>query len=176
KTLQYIIEPGKRVLELRCETGHLLAAAEASYGVGVEISDGMVEAARRKYPDLQFVRSELEELELNETFDYIIFSHIFDTVDILRTFERIRGHCTTDTQVIVVNYSQFWEPVLEFASNIGLRAQFVEPNWVSENDIRGFLKLAGFRPVRKYRQMLLPKWIPVLSNFVNGFLARLPGL
>jgi len=176
KTLRYIIEPGKRVLELRCETGHLLAAVEPAYGVGVEISDAMVQVAREKNPALHFVRSELEELELNETFDYIIFSHIFDTVDILRTLERIRKHSTAETQVIVVNYSQIWEPVLELASKLGLRARFVEPNWVSENDVRGFLKLAGLRPVRKYRQILFPKWIPVISNFVNGFVARLPGV
>ncbi|HLZ51278.1 MAG TPA: glycosyltransferase [Candidatus Acidoferrum sp.] len=176
KTLRYIIEPGKRVLELRCETGHLLAAVEPAYGVGVEISDGMVRVAREKNPSLYFVRSELEELELNETFDYIIFSHIFDTVDILRTFERIRKHSTPETQVIVVNYNQFWEPVLELASKLGLRTRFVEPNWVSENDVRGFLKLAGLRPVRKYRQILFPKWIPLLSNFMNGFVARLPAV
>jgi SAM-dependent methyltransferase len=176
RTLRYIIEPGKRVLELRCETGHLLAAVEPGYGVGVEISDAMVEIAQKKNPNLRFVRSELEELELNETFDYIIFSHIFDTVDILRTFERIRKHSAPETEVIVVNYNQFWEPVLELASRLGLRARFVEPNWVSENDVRGFLKLAGLRPVRKYRQLLFPKWIPLFSNFLNGFVARLPGV
>jgi len=157
RTLRYIIEPGKRVLELRCETGHLLAAVEPAYGVGVEISDEMVKVAQEKNPPLHFVRSELEEFELNETFDYIIFSHIFDTVDILRTFERIRAHSTPETQVIVVNYNQFWQPVLELAGKLGLRGRFVEPNWVSENDVRGFLKLAGLRPVRKYRQILFPK-------------------
>jgi len=173
QTLRYIIEPGKRVLELRCETGHLLAATEPAYGVGVEISDAMVRVAQEKNPTLHFVRSELEELELNETFDYIIFSHIFDTVDILQTFEQIRKHSNPDTEVIVVNYNQVWEPVLELASKLGLRTRFVEPNWVSENDVRGFLKLAGLRPVRKYRQILFPKWIPLVSNLVNGFLARL---
>jgi len=176
RTLQYIIEPGKRVLELRCETGHLLAATKPAYGVGVEISDAMVDVARKQNSELRFVKCELEELSLNETFDYIIFSHIFDTVDILRAFERIRQHCTSETQLIVINYNQLWEPLLNWASKVGLRTRFVEPNWVSENDLRGFLKLAGFRPVRKYRQFLFPKWIPLLSNFMNGFVARLPAL
>ena len=176
RTLQYIVEPGKRVLELRCETGHLLASVKPAFGVGVEISDAMVNVAQQQNPELHFVKCELEELALNETFDYVIFSHIFDTVDILRAFERIRHHCTAETQLIVVNYNQLWEPLLEWASKLGLRTRFVAPNWVSENDLRGFLKLAGFRPVRKYRQTLFPKRIPLFSNFVNGFLARLPGL
>jgi SAM-dependent methyltransferase len=176
QTLRYIVPPGKRVLELRCETGHFLAAVEPAFGVGVEISDAMVDVAQKQHAELHFVKCEIEELALGQTFEYVIFSHIFDTVDILRAFERIRAHCTPDTQIIIVNYNHIWEPLLELASKLGLRERFVEPNWVSENDIRGFLKLAGFRPVRKYRQFLFPKWVPLLSAFMNNFLARLPGL
>src|SRR5229473_3135576 len=176
RVLQFIVEPGKRVLEVRCETGHLLASVKPSHGVGVEISDAMVESARRQHPDLHFVKSDPETLELNETFDYILFNHIFDTVDILRAFESIRRHCTAETQIVVINYNQLWEPMLRLASKVGLRSRFVEPNWVSENDIRGFLKLAGFRPVRKHRLLLFPKWIPLLAGLLNGLLARLPGL
>jgi SAM-dependent methyltransferase len=176
RVLQFIVEPGKRVLDVRCETGQLLASVRPGFGVGVEISEAMVERARRQHPDLHFVQSDPENLELNDTFDYVLFNHIFDTVDILRTLERIKRHCTTETRVVVINYSHLWAPILEIASKMGLRSQFVEPNWVSENDIRGFMKLAGFRPVRRHRFMIFPKWIPGLSQLLNGVLARLPGL
>jgi hypothetical protein len=136
----------------------------------------MVACARQQFPNLKFVQSDPEDLELNETFDYILFNHIFDTVDILRAFERVRQHCTADTQLVVISYNQLWQPILEWASKIGLRSRFVESNWVSENDIRNFLKLAGFRPVRKHRLILFPKWIPVFSALVNNWLARLPTL
>jgi len=174
--LQFIVEPGKRVLDIRCETGHLLASVRPEYGVGVEISDAMVEYAQREHPDLRFVQSDPEDLDLNENFDYILFNHIFDTVDILRTLDRIKRHCTNETRIVVINYNYAWTPILEIASKVGLRSQFVEPNWVSENDIRGFMKLAGFRPVRKHRLMLFPKWIPGLSPLLNEVLARMPGL
>jgi len=176
RLLQFIVEPGKRVLDIRCETGHLLDSVRPAVGVGVEISDAMVDCARQQHPDLHFVQSDPEDLDLNETFDYILFNHIFDTVDILRTLERIKRHCTSDTRIVVINYSHLWSPILEFASKLGLRSQFVEPNWVSENDLRGFLKLAGFRPVRRHRLMVFPKWIPGLSRLLNGFVGRLPGL
>ncbi|HKM66869.1 MAG TPA: glycosyltransferase [Candidatus Acidoferrum sp.] len=176
RMLRFIVEPQKHVLDLRCETGHLLAALEPAHGVGVEISDAMVQVAQGLHPELRFVKSDVESLELRETFDYIVFNHIFDTVDVLRAFERIRQHCTPETQIVVINYNHLWQPLLNLASRIGLRAKFVEPNWVSENDVWGFLKLAGFRPVRKHRLLLFPKYIPLLSGFVNGFLARLPGL
>ena len=164
RVLKYIVEPRKRVLEIRCESGQLLASVEPSYGVGVEISDAMVDCARRQHPELHFIRSTPESLQLNETFDYIIFNHIFDTVDILCAFESVRRHCSLETKIVVINYNQLWQPILQFASKVGLRSRFVEPNWVSENDLRGFLKLAGFRVVRKHRTMLFPKWIPLLSR------------
>jgi len=176
RALQFVIEPNKRVLEVRCETGELLASVVPSYGVGVEISDAMVEAARRNHPELRFLTSDTETLDLGETFDYIVFNHIFDTVDILRALERIRRHCAPHTQIIVINYNHLWQPVLNFASKVGLRSKFVEPNWVSENDIRGFLKLAGFRPVRKHRFILFPKFVPLFSAAMNEFFARLPGI
>ncbi len=176
RVLAFVVEPGKRVLEVRCETGHFLASVVPAYGVGVEISEAMVGYARLQHPELHFVKSEPEDLDLHEEFDYILFNHIFDTVDILSAFERIRQHCTSDTQLIVINYNHLWQPILQLASAMGLRSKFVEPNWISENDIRGFLRLAGFRPVRKHRLVLFPKWLPLLSFLMNNVLARLPGL
>jgi Glycosyl transferase family 2/Methyltransferase domain len=176
RLLRFIVEPGKRVLELRCETGDALACTRAAYGVGVEISDAMVACAQAEHPDLHFLKCDPEDLELNETFDYILFDHIFDTVDILRAFERVRAHSHASTELIVINYNHFWQPILELATKLRLRSRFVEPNWVSENDVRGFLRLAGFRPVRKHRLLLFPKYVPLLSSFINDFLARLPGL
>jgi|SRR5271157_1139794 len=176
RLLQFIIAPNKRVLELRCETGQFLASVVPSYGVGVEISEAMVATAQEINPQLHFVKSDPEDINLGETFDYIIFNHIFDTVDILKGFDRIREHCSADTQVVVINYNQLWQPVLELASQLGLRSEFVEPNWVSENDIRGFLRLAGFRIVRKHRLLLFPKWIPLISGVLNDFVGRLPGI
>jgi Glycosyl transferase family 2/Methyltransferase domain len=176
RLLKFIVEPRKRVLELRCETGDFLACTKPAYGVGVDISEAMTGQAHAEHPDLHFFVADPEDLDLRETFDYILFDHIFDTVDILRAFERVRSHCHSDTTLVIINYNHFWQPILELASKLGFRSRFVEPNWVSENDIRGFLRLAGFRLVRKHRLLLFPKYLPLLSSFINDFLARLPGL
>lgn len=175
RVLRFIVEPNKRVLEVRCQTGHLLASVSPAYGVGTEISQAMVDRAKADHPELHFVQVDPEELQLHETFDYILFSHVFDTTDILRAFERVREHCTRNTRLVIINYNHLWQPILELASKVGLRSRFVEPNWVSEHDVKGFLKLAGFSPIRTYGAILWPKWIPLLSDFLNGFWARLPG-
>jgi hypothetical protein len=176
RVLRFVVEPKKRVLEIRCQTGHLLASVQPAHGVGVEISRAMVDRAKEAHPELRFMQAEPEELELGEKFDYILFSHIFDTTDILRAFERIREHCTSNTRLVIINYNHLWQPVLELASKTGLRSRFVEPSWVSEHDVSGFLNLAGFSPVRTHHAMLWPKRIPLISDFLNDFWARLPGL
>lgn len=174
RLLRFVIEPAKRVLEIRCQTGHLLAAVQPSFGVGTEISDNLVAVARQNYPQLQFIRCDPEDVELSQQFDYIIVSHIFDTVDIQSTLDRVRAHCHRDTRVLVINYNQLWEPLLRLGGLVGLRAPFVEPNWISEKDLRGFLMLAGLRPLRTHEILLFPKYVPLLSWFLNDVLARLP--
>ena len=176
RLLRFIVEPGKRVLEIRCQTGHLLAAVEPAYGVGVDISERLVQIARRNYPYLHFVAADPEDLTLDETFDYVLLSHIFDTVDILRALDRARTVCHDGTRLIVCTYNQLWQPVLELASRIGLRSRFVEPNWLSEHDVEGFLGLAGFSVVRTHGILLFPRYVPLLSSLCNDLLARLPAI
>jgi hypothetical protein len=176
RMLRFIIEPNKRVLEVRCQTGGLLAAVEPSVGVGVEISQKLVDVAQKKHPGLSFVCADPEDVELGEKFDYIIFGHIFDTVDILAALKRVTAHCTQNTRVVIINYNQLWEPVLELASSMGLRSPYIEPNWVTSEDVNGFLVLSGFTPLRTHRILLFPKYIPLISAFLNEFVAKLPGL
>ena len=176
RLLRFIIEPQKRVLEVRCQTGGLLAAVEPSFGVGVEISQKLVNVARNNHPDLNFICTDPEDLATGEKFDYVILGHIFDTVDILAALNRIRAQCAQQTRILIINYNQLWEPVLELASSLGLRSPYVEPNWVSSEDVNRFLILSGFTPLRNHQILLFPKYIPLLSWFLNEFLAKLPGL
>jgi SAM-dependent methyltransferase len=176
RLLRFIVEPHKRVLELGCQTGHLISAVEPSVGVGVEASESFVAIARRNYPKLEFSCADPEDASFDEKFDYVIANHIFDTEDMQTSFERIRTHCTAQTRVLVINYNQLWEPILELAGKIGLRSPCAEPNWVSDTDVRGFLFLSGFRHLRTHRILLFPKYVPLLSAFLNDFVAKLPGL
>jgi SAM-dependent methyltransferase len=176
RLLRFIIEPGKRVLEVRCQTGHLLAAVKPSVGVGAEISENLVAVARKNHPELQFICCDPEDVDLGQEFDYVVVSHIFDTVDIQTTLDRVTAHCKPETRVVVINYNQLWEPLLRLAGAMGLRSPCVEPNWISDEDLRGFLRLSGLRPLRTHQILLFPKYIPLISWALNDIVARLPGL
>ena len=175
RLLRFIIEPQKRVLEVRCQTGGLLAATEPSFGVGVEISEKLVDVADKDHPDLNFICADPENLDLGEKFDYVIFGHIFDTVDILAALNRIRVHCTQDTRLLIINYNHLWEPVLEVASSLGFRSPYVEPNWVSSEDVNRFLVLSGFTPLRTHQILLFPKYIPLISAFPERVFGQASG-
>jgi hypothetical protein len=176
RLLRYIIEPGSRVLEIRCQTGHLLDAVGPQYGVGVEISQPMVELAQKSFPGLRFLCADPENLDLNETFDYVVFSHLFDTVDLLSALRRMHRVSASDTRIIIHTYNHLWQPILELAGKLGLRSPCVEPNWLTEQDVRGFLELAGFEVLRTHRILLCPKWIPLISWICNEVLVALPGI
>src|SRR5580698_11541489 len=59
--MKFLVAPKSRVLDLGCGTGDLLAALDPSLGVGVDLSSKMIEAARRKYPGLDFRVGDAED-------------------------------------------------------------------------------------------------------------------
>jgi len=174
RALRFVIEPGRRVLNVRCENGFLLEAVEPARGVGVEVSEEMVDIARRRYPQFEFRQADPEDLELRETFDYILFDHVSDTVDVLRAFQRLRPACEPHTRLLIYTYNHLWEPINSVAERLRIKMPMPEQSWLSERDLREVLHLAGFEWLRTYRLILFPKWVPLLSEFMNRLLARLP--
>src|ERR1051326_8183439 len=61
KFMQFLIPPGKRVLELGCGRGDLLAALQPSYGVGVDFGAETIATAASRHPDLHFVPGDVED-------------------------------------------------------------------------------------------------------------------
>lgn len=64
-------EPGERILDLGCGTGHLTAqiAESGARVVGVDQSPEMVLAARAAYPKLKFEVADARELKFDQEFD-----------------------------------------------------------------------------------------------------------
>lgn len=174
RVLQFIIEPKKRVLNVRCQTGFLLDALNPSDGIGVEVSQEMVDIARQRYPQFEFVKADPEDLSLNKRFDYILFDHVSDTVDVLSAFRRLKDLCEPHTRLVIYTYNHLWQPIVKLAERLRLKMPMPEQNWLSETDLCGLLLLSGFEWLRVYRVVIFPKWIPLLSGFLNRFVARLP--
>lgn len=94
--------------------------------------------------------------------------------DLIEMLRAIRGKISESGRVIVIYYSALWRPFVSLATALKLRQKLPEQNWISNEDIQGFLHLTGFETVRLEHKILLPVYIPFVSNFVNRFLAPLP--
>ncbi len=175
KYFRHCIPPGKKVIEIGCGTGELLASVRPSVGVGVDLSAKMIEIARQQFPDFTYIESDVENLSLNDTFDYIILSDLLCSLrDVQRAFNKISAIANAKTRMVISNYNYMWEPILRLGEKIGLKAGQPLMNWLSLTDIRNLLELEGFEIIKIERRMLFPKKIPVLSGFLNVILANLP--
>ncbi|MEO8594985.1 MAG: bifunctional class I SAM-dependent methyltransferase/glycosyltransferase family 2 protein [Candidatus Solibacter sp.] len=173
---QFYIPAGARVLEIGSGPGDLLSSLKPRRGVGIDTSGEMVRLAKANYPDLEFHQMAVEELELGgEKFDYIILSDLVGYLyDIRLVFERLRAVCEAHTRIIIHWYSLAWQPVLTMAEKLGLKYPQPLVNWTTREDITNLLYLADFEAVQRRQHILLPKYIPLVSSFVNRFLAPLP--
>jgi demethylmenaquinone methyltransferase / 2-methoxy-6-polyprenyl-1,4-benzoquinol methylase len=73
-TAQSVVRPGARVLDACCGTGDLALADRAAGGdvLGVDFSGRMLERARRKAPDVEWVQADATALPFeDETFDAV---------------------------------------------------------------------------------------------------------
>ena len=175
---RFLVSEGRSVLELGCGTGVLLHSLKLKRGVGVDFSGEMVRRARERYPDLEFREADIESLKSwGETFDVLILADVVGHLqDIEETFRSLRAFCHPETRVIVSYYSFLWEPVLKLGEWLGQKMPQQHQNWLSTEDISNLLSLAGYEIVKTEYRLLIPKRIPWVSNFINRFIAPLPGI
>ncbi len=172
--LRFHIPEGASVLEIGCSTGWLLAEVKPGRGVGVDLSPKAIEIARETHPDLEFIVGDAEALPVDETFDHVILSNLVGHLtDVYQAFTQLRKVCKANTRVYVTHYSKLWEPVLKLAEKCGLMMPAQLGNWLTEGDIENMLYLAGFETIRKGKRLLCPKYLPLLSTFLNRYLAPL---
>jgi len=169
------VPAGASVLEVGCSTGSLLASLASSRGLGIDISNVRLAIAREKYPHLEFVQNDIEDLDLSDTFDYVVMSDVVGMLhDVQTAFENVSTVSRRETRFIVTYYNQLWEPLLKLGEKIGLKEPQEDQNWLSSGDLENLLDLSGFEVVRKGTFLLFPKNIPIISFLLNRFIAHLP--
>jgi SAM-dependent methyltransferase len=171
---QFLVPPARRVLEIGCSEGDLLAALKPSYGVGVDFSPEMVARAEAYHPELHIVLGDAHELDREETFDYIILSDLVNELwDVQSVFEHLSRACEAGTRIIINTYSRLWELPLSVARWLGLVHPYVAQNWLTTEDLDNMMYLAGFQSIRTWQEILFPARLPVVAHFFNSYLARI---
>ncbi|MDZ4158751.1 MAG: glycosyltransferase [Anaerolineaceae bacterium] len=171
---RFLIPPGLRILDIGCGSGDLLASLQPAQAVGIDVSNGMVELARRRHPHLRFIPMDAHDLKLEGEFDAILLADsINDFWDVQRVFEKLAGVCHPGTRLVLNYYSRLWELPLRVARNLNVAIHTLYHNWLTGQDTSNQLYLAGFEVIRKWEEIILPFDVPLLAPFFNRFLVRL---
>ncbi len=171
---QFLVNPGQRVLEIGSGPGHLLADLRPSEGVGVDFSLEMCRMARRDFPGLTFIQADAHDLSaLTGPFDAIILSDTLNELwDVQAVFGELRRLSIPRTRLILNFYNRLWEPPLGLVRKLGLAAPTLTQNWLTVEDVRNLLNLAGFEAIRNWQEIILPLPIPLIEPLCNKFLVR----
>lgn len=171
---RFLVPPGKRVLEVGCQSGDLLASLQPSLGVGIDLSEKMVSRAQQRHPDLRFIQADIHTLHLDEKFDFIIFSDTLNELwDVQAALQQISALCHPGTRLIINSYSRLWELPLTIARSLGLAIPLLDQNWLTIEDTENLLYLTHFEPLRHWQEVILPLNIPLLRGFFNQFLVKI---
>ena len=121
-----------------------------------------------------FYIESLEEIK-DKHLDYILLNGILHYErDIQATLNQVQKQINQACRLIIIYYSSLWKPIIKLATWLGLRSKGPEQNWLSHEDIDNFLLLSDFELVRREQKVLIPIYIPILSNLINRYFAPLP--
>jgi SAM-dependent methyltransferase len=172
---RFNIPEGSKVAEIGCGTGYLLNSLNPSYGLGIDFSPAMIEKARLKYPNLHFEVMDAEQITLDEKFDYIIISDTLGYLeDIQKAFAELKKIAHPGTRILISYQNFLWEPVLWLSQKSGLKMPHPRLNWLNRGDVINLLELEGYDVIKWGRRFLLPVYIPLISWFINKYIANLP--
>ncbi len=178
RLLQFLVPPGKRVLEVGSGTGILLHALKPSYGVGIDHDPDSIARAQTTFPSLIFQVEDAHEPKLeglDYPFDYILLINTIGSLkDVQAVFEQLQPFCTPHTRLVISYHNPLWEGVLQLASALGERMPLPAANWLSQRDVTNLLALAQFEVVKVGKRMLCPRRVPLLSTVINRVMAPLP--
>lgn len=171
----YFSHEALSVLEVGCGTGELLNEIKGRVKTGIDFSPAMIEQARKQFPDLDLRVMAAEDLSLEKKYDLIILSNLIGYVsDIQKVLEQLHKVCHERTKIIITYHNHVWEPLLKLAEQLGLKTKSPVQNWLTKDDMKNLLMLAGFDCYRQTGRMIFPLNIPLLSPFLNKFIGKLP--
>jgi SAM-dependent methyltransferase len=105
---------GDPVLELCCGTGRIaLPLAEKGWQVtGIDLSESMLEEARKKSSRVEWIKSDIRNFEIGKKFSLIIFSinsicHLLNIEDVESCFQCVKKHLNTEGIFVIDMFNYY---------------------------------------------------------------------
>lgn len=183
KLYRELIPPNQIVLEVGCGTGDILEHIRPRYGIGIDISPEMIKRAQSKYGNIRnikFIAGNIEQLKVNiprETFDYIYLSDVIEHLeDPHSTFRAISEISHPNTTVIISAANPLWEPLLLILEKLKLKMPEGPHYRIKKTEIESIMARNGFTITQKGFRVILPTYIPLISNALNTCANQIPVL
>lgn len=166
------------ILEIGCGIGNIISRLDAKRLVGVDISEKMLDEAKKTNPKVDFYNINVEnKILLKEKFDTIIIS---DTIgyfeDVQKAFVNLKHLTHSETRIIITYHNFLWNGILNILESLRLKmpTKKIKLNWLEIEDISNLLHLSGFEVIKTGKRMLCPIKIPLISFLINKYIANLP--
>jgi ubiquinone/menaquinone biosynthesis C-methylase UbiE len=173
--LRSIISPNCSVLDIGTATGDILSELSPSFGVGVDFSTQMLKTAKVKHPRLNFVSADADSLPLRGKFDYIVMADLVEhLVDVRKPIKNCVNLIQGDGKLVILTANPIWSPILWLAELFGQKMPEGRHKFIFLKDISDILAEEGFSVVYCGYRMILPRYIPILSNWLNDFAPKIP--
>jgi hypothetical protein len=117
----------------------------------------------------------VETLDLDEKYDYLILSDVVGYLDDLQSaFRQLKKISHGKTKLVITFYNFLWEPILRLGEILKIKMPHPMQNWLSGADLEQFLYLSGWEIIKEGKRIVFPFNIPLISNFFNRYLAKMP--
>lgn len=175
KLCKFIIPQGSTILDLGCGNGDLINSLKPKSGIGIDLSSKQINIAKRKKTKIKFHSTSIENFSVNSKFEYILLTDLIgDLSDVQITFQKLHSFANSESRIVITYYNYLWEPFLKLAEKMGLKSSNPPQNWLPMKDIQNLLDLADIDVIKQGHFLLIPIYIPLLSDFINKYIARLP--
>lgn len=177
KLLKAKIPKQKKVLEVGCGTGDLLASLNPKTGYGFDISSVMVKIASRKHKQKNLWFSTAWPNPKNiftppgGKWDYIFMSDVIEHLENpTAVFLKIAERMDKRSHLIVTMANPIWEPVLMIAEKFGMKMPEGPHKRISGEKMARIMKKTGLKVKRHGYELLMPVNIPFITSFANKYL------
>ena len=162
------------MLEIGCGSGELLQHLPNRTLAGIDLVEEQVNAAKQKLPEAQFACAAGETATFDQTYDYLLLSDTLnEAADVQQLLENSHHAATPATRLVLNIHNTLWRPILGLSTLLGLKPKRPQQNWLSSDDLRNLLDLAGWEMVRSDTRILVPHELCGLGSLINKFIAPL---
>jgi ubiquinone/menaquinone biosynthesis C-methylase UbiE len=171
KLIKSLIPMNSIVMEIGCGTGDIITGLKPRQGIGLDISEGMINIARGKHKEViqvKFLNQPIQTFYSKIKFNYVLLCDVIEHLEERkRAFKRIHSLMGKNSYLVITMANPAWELLLMAGEKLKLKMPEGPHDRISSQEVIMLLSESNFKIIENKRTLLLPIWIPVLSNIIN---------